>query len=200
MNTSKLLTEAIGTFFLLTVVAFTGNPLAIGAVLMILVYSGGHISGAHYNPAVTLAFYLRKKISRSESLQYVVAQLIGGVCAASLYFFVHHSFFLAQPAAQTSLLMAFFIEVLFTFLLVRTILMVAADTRVKGNQYFGLAIGGALFVGAMVGGPISGGAFNPAVGIAPLLINPDLLLAHLPLVALYILGPVIGSAIAASLP
>jgi aquaporin Z len=200
MQKAKLLTEFLGTFFLATVVALTGNPLAIGAVLMILVYGGGHISGAHFNPAVTFAFFLQQKISAKESLFYIISQFAGAILAALLYVFSTRLFFVAQPAAQTPFLTAFLVEVVFTFLLVRTILSVAADTRVKGNQYFGLAIGGALFVGAVAGGPISGGAFNPAVGVGPLLLNPTMFMNHLPLVGLYILGPVIGAAVAAKLP
>jgi aquaporin Z len=200
MNTPKFLTEFLGTFFLTTVVAFSGNALAIGAVLTVLVYSGAHISGAHFNPAVTFALFLKKKISSKESTGYVLAQFTGALVAAVFYLATHPTLFVVQPAPQASLLMAFIVEVVFTFLLVRTILMVAVDSRVKGNQYFGLAIGGALFVGATVGGPISGGAFNPAVGIAPLLFDVRLLMSNLPLVALYILGPVVGAALAARLP
>lgn len=199
MNTSKLIAEFLGTFFLVTVVAFTGNPLAIGAVLMILVYSCGHISGAHFNPAVTFAFFLRKKISLNESLSYILVQFAGAIFAAGLYLFIHHGFFLPQPALQTPWITAFVVEAVFTFLLVRTILTVTTDTRLKENQFFGLAIGGALFVGATVGGPISGGAFNPAVGVGPLLLNLPFLFTHLPVVLLYVLGPMLGALIAIQL-
>jgi len=197
MKNTKLLTEFLGTFFLVTVVSFTGNPLAIGGVLLVLVYSGGHISGAHYNPAVTLAMYLRKKISQTDALYYVAVQMLGAIAAAALYLFTHQVFFIPQPSAQTTLPIAFVLELIFTFLLVRTILSVAADSRVKGNQYFGLAIGAALFVGATAAGPLSGGAFNPAVGVGPLLLDINHLSNHLPLIVLYIAGPLAGGALAA---
>lgn len=195
MNNPKLVAEFLGTFFLVTVVAFTGNPLAIGIALMLLVYSGGHISGAHFNPAVTFAFYLKKALSQKEAIEYVIAQLLGGIAASIFYTMTHHDFFIPQPTG-VSWLTACIIEIAFTFLLVRTILLVAADTRVKGNQYFGLAIGGALMVGAFAGGPLSGGAFNPAVGVAPLLVALPSLSTHFSLILLYILGPLIGATLA----
>ncbi len=197
MKNTKLITEFLGTFFLVTVVSFTGNPLAIGGVLLALVYGGGHISGAHFNPAVTLAVYLRKKISQTEALYYVAVQMLGALTAAALYLVTHHTFFILQPSAQTTWPIAFILELIFTFLLARTVLAVAVDSRVKGNQYFGLAIGAALFVGAAVTGPLSGGALNPAVGVGPLLLDINHLAAHLPLVVLYIAGPLAGGALAA---
>ena len=195
MNNPKLLTEFLGTFFLVTIVSFTGNPLAIGVALMVLVYSGGHISGAHYNPAVTFAFYLQKALSKNEAIQYVSAQFLGGVAASIFYALTHTDFFIPKPTG-ISWFGALAIEVVFTFLLVRTILLVAADSRTKGNQYFGLAIGGALMVAAFAGGPLSGGAFNPSVGVAPLFVAIDSIAAHLSLIVLYIVGPLAGGALA----
>jgi len=196
----KLITEFFGTFFLLVVISLTGSPAVIGAVLMILVYAGGHISGAHFNPAVTIALYILKKISSEEALKYIGAQLLGGLAAVAVYFFIRGTYFIVQPTAHTPFLLAFFVEVLFTFLLMRVIMMVAVDPRVKGNHYFGVAIGAAVFVGASVAGPISGGAFNPVVGLAPLLFNPSNLFNNLSLVLLYALGPVLGAALAVVTP
>lgn len=195
MNNPKLITEFLGTFFLVTIVAFTGNPLAIGIALMVLVYSGGHISGAHFNPAVTFALYLKKVVSQQEAISYVIAQFLGAIAAAIFYALTHKDYFIPQPS-DVSWPVALVVEIIFTFLLVRTILLVAADTRVKGNQYFGLAIGGALMVAAFAGGPISGGAFNPAVGVAPLLIDLRNLVNNLPTIVLYIVGPLLGAAFA----
>jgi aquaporin Z len=195
MNNPKLITEFLGTFFLVTVVAFTGNPIAIGIVLMVLVYSGGHISCAHYNPAVTFAMYLKKAISKADALSYVTAQLLGGIAASIFYATTHPDLFIPKPTDITWV-QALLIEAVFTFLLVRTIMLVAVDTRVKGNQYFGLAIGGALMVAAFAGGPLSGGAFNPAVGVTPLLIDVQHLGSHLQLIVLYIVGPLLGAALA----
>lgn len=196
MLNQKILTEFLGTFFLVTVVAFTGNPIAIGVALMVLVYSGGHISGAHFNPAVTYAFYLKKAFTLKESLAYIAAQFGGALVASFFYTAATTEKFIPQPATTTSWPLALVIEIIFTFLLVKTILSVAADARVKGNQYYGLAIGGALVVGALIGGTISGGAYNPAVGVAPLLFDFTTLGMHLSSIALYILGPLAGAGLA----
>src|SRR5258708_772858 len=118
----KYLIEFIGTFFLVLVVAMTGNPLAIGAFLVAMVYAGGPISGAHYNHAVTLAVHLVGKISRQEALKYIGTQFVAAIAAAAVYFSLHQTLFLPHPAVQTSFVTAFLIELLFTFLLVHTIL------------------------------------------------------------------------------
>ncbi len=196
MSSNKLLAEFLGTFFLVTVVAMTGNPLAIGAILMVMVYAGGPVSGAHYNPAVTFAMFLKKQISARDGMLYVLVQAVGGLLAAALFFFLKGSYFSPQPAAETSWLVALLIEILFTFLLVNTIIHVT-DAKTKGNSYFGLAIGAALFIGATVGGPISGGAFNPVVGIAPWVFHVSELSSHLPLILLYLVGPLAGASLAA---
>jgi len=200
MPSTKLLTEFLGTFFLVTVVSFTGNPIAIGAVLMALVYSGGHISGAHFNPAVTLAVFLKKKISSTEAAQYVFAQFLGAACAVEMFFLTQHTFFLPSPGLKVSWLVAFLIETLFTFLLVRTVLATAVESRAKNNQYFGLAIGAALLAGAFAGGPLSGGVYNPALGLAAIFLDLTHLSEHVPLIVLYLAGPLFGGALAAKVP
>lgn len=194
MKNQKLVTEFIGTFFLLTVIAFTGNPMAIGIALMVLVYSGAHISGAHFNPAVTFAFYLKKTLSKREAILYVIAQFLGAVTASVFYTVTHDDFFIPSPTG-ISWLTALTVEAIFTFLLVRTILLVTTN-KVKGNQFFGLAIGGALMVAAFAGGSLSGGAFNPAVGVAPLLVNIGELNKNFSLLLLYIFGPLLGAGLA----
>jgi len=193
---NKYLVEFIGTFFLVLVVALTGNPLAIGAFLIAMIYAGGYISGAHYNPAVTLAIYLSGKIKQAEAVKYVIVQMIAGFAAAVVYSLLQGELFLPQPALQTPWVNAFVVEVLFTFLLVHTILRVAVSDKVKGNNYFGIAIGLALLAGAFAGGPISGGAYNPAVGVSPLLLDLANISTHLPTILLYILGPLVGAALA----
>jgi aquaporin Z len=193
---NKYLIEFIGTFFLVLVVALTGNPLAIGALLIVMVYAGGHISGAHYNPAVTFAMYLIGKIKKDDAIKYVGIQLIAGFVAAVVYSFLKGKFFVPEPAAHTSWMTAFVVEALFTFLLVHTILRVAVSDKVKGNDYFGLAIGLALFVGAAAGGPISAGVYNPAVGVGPLLLDFTKLSTREPNILLYVVGPLAGAALA----
>ena len=169
------MTEFIGTFFLVLTIGLTvipGNagviaPLAIGSVLMALVYAGGHISGAHYNPAVTLAVLMRGKCAISEVPIYLVAQ-IGGAAAAAFT-----AQFLVGPgtAAETiDVNKSLVAELLFTFALAYVVLNVATAKGTSGNSFYGLAIGFIVMVGAFSVGSISGGAFNPAVAIgAPLM-------------------------------
>ena len=165
------LTEFIGTFFLvltigLTVLAGTPfAPLAIGTALMIMVYMGGHVSGAHYNPAVTLAVWMRGKLPAAQIVPYWVAQVAGSLAAAfAVYLLTGHAFAPA-PAPGATALQALVAEILFTFALALVVLNVATAKATDGNSYFGLAIGFTVTTGAFAAGPISGGAFNPAVAV-----------------------------------
>ncbi|MEX1142135.1 MAG: aquaporin [Thermoleophilaceae bacterium] len=167
----KLVVEFIGTFFLVFTIGLAvvnaGQlaPLAIGAVLTVLVYAGGHVSGAHYNPAVSVAVFLRGKMASPGELgAYVVTQLIAGVVAGlvlTVFDFVDF-----QAAIETAgvgkMLVA---EFLFTFALVYVILNVATARGTEGNSFYGLAIGFTVMAGAFAVGAISGAAFNPAVAV-----------------------------------
>lgn len=176
----KYLVEFIGTFFLVLTIGSTvispgaGQfaPLAIGAALMIMVYAGGHVSGGHYNPAVTLGVFLRGKCAATEVLPYWIAQLLGGITAAILvgYF--------KGPGVAVPLELdvgpALVAEFVGTFALVYVVLNVATARATSGNSYFGLAIGSTVMVMAFALGGISGGAFNPAVafGLTVMGISP----------------------------
>lgn len=168
----KLIVEGIGTFFLLLTIALTAvigragasAPLAIGAVLMVMVYAGGHVSGAHYNPAVSLAIRIRRAMTTHELGTYAAAQLVGATLA------VIFARVLVPDAANVAELEPDFValavaEFLFTFALAWVVLNVATADGTKGNSYFGLAIGLTVTAGAYAVGPISGAAFNPAVAI-----------------------------------
>jgi aquaporin Z len=159
----KLTIEFIGTFFLVLTALITGNPLAIAGVLMVMIYAGGHISGAHYNPAVSLGVMIRGNINVGEMLQYWAAQIIGGILAAIVAGYLTGT----QGAGNEGIDMSksLISELLFTFALVFVVLNVATATRTSGNQYFGLAIAFTVLAGAFTVGSISGGAFNPAVAI-----------------------------------
>jgi aquaporin Z len=167
----KLIVEAIGTFFLVLTIGLVVlepgagalAPLAIGSVLMVMVYAGGHISGAHYNPAVTLGVFLRGRASGAELGGYWVAQVIGAICAALVTGYLKPD--AAVAAADPATGQAFVAEFLFTFALVHVVLNVATARGTTGNSYFGLAIGFTVMVGAWSVGAISGGAFNPAVAV-----------------------------------
>ena len=173
----KYITEIIGTFFLVLIIGLTGNPIAIGLGLAVLVYMGAHISGAHYNPAVTLAMYINDQIDIKESGKYVASQLIGSVIAVFILTELGQDSF--SVVSKTTEIQSFFVaEILFTFLLVFVILNVALNKDLKGNQFYGLAIGLTVTAGAFSVGDISGAVLNPAVSFGPSLmsfIDPQLI-------------------------
>jgi aquaporin Z len=198
------LTEFIGTFFLVLTVGLTvlnGTPLAplaIGASLMVMVYMGGHVSGGHYNPAVSLAVLLRGKMaSLAEFTGYVVSQLAGAVAAALVVYGVMGKSFAPAPAPDASLTAALLVELLYTFALALVVLNSAASAKTHGNSFYGLAIGFTIVVAAFAGGPVSGGAFNPAVGVGAILVNAVVGGGAVANLWLYIVGPLAGGALAA---
>jgi aquaporin Z len=167
----KYLTEFIGTFFLVATIGFTviapgaGDmaPLAIGAALMVMIFAGGHVSGAHYNPAVTLAVYLRGRCPAGDVIGYWVAQLAGAAVAAAIVLFMK-----GNPTVtplQPDVTRALVAEFLYTFALCYVVLNVATAKGTSGNSAYGLAIGFTVLVGAYSVGAVSGGAFNPAVAL-----------------------------------
>lgn len=173
----KLTVEFIGTFFLVFTVAATAllssdktlAAIAIGFVLMVMVYAGGQISGGHYNPAVSLAAAIRKALPWKDIVPYWLAQILGGLAAAFLA-----SGIAAMPEtapAEPELLNIIAGEFLFTFALCYVVLMTATTKASEGNSYFGLAIGSTVTVGAIAVGGICLGAFNPAVALAVPVIN-----------------------------
>jgi aquaporin Z len=194
----KYIIELIGTFFLVLVIGLTGNPLAIGSILMVMIYMGGHISGAHYNPAVTLAILVLKKITGREAMMYMVFQLIGALIAAlAVDSLLGHTF--APTPANGEVLKALVVEIIFTFALASVVLNVAASKATAGNSYYGLAIGFTVLAGALAGGAISGGVFNPAVGIGACLID-TIVGGHSSAgnIWIYIVGPCAGALLGAA--
>lgn len=167
----KYLVEFIGTFFLVLSVGMnviapgTGSlaPLAIGATLMVMVYAGGHVSGGHYNPAVTLAVWLRGRCPHRDVLPYIGAQVAGSIVAILTALYLK-----GEPAvtpAEIKIYPALLAEFIGTFALAFVVLNVATAKATAGNSYFGLAIGFTVVVMAFALGGISGGAFNPAVAV-----------------------------------
>jgi aquaporin Z len=201
----RYLTEFVGTFFLVftigcsVLVGTPMAPLAIGASLMVMVYMGGHISGAHYNPAVSLGLVLRGSFAASEYGAYVAAQLLGAIVASLAVWLVTGRTFVPAPAMGASIVAALLVEILYTTALVLVVMNVATAPATAGNSFYGLAIGFTVGAGAFAGGPISGGAFNPAVGLGPALIHAIIGRGSITHVWLYIVGPCIGAAVAASI-
>jgi aquaporin Z len=170
--TRKYAVEVIGTFFLVFTVGVSVlshsayTPLAAGAVLMVMIYAGGHISGGHYNPAVTMAALVRRRISGADAVAYWIAQFVAGLIAGVVARAV------VNPATVTTLhptghalVATGVVELLFTFALCYVVLNVATSKDQVGNSFFGLAIGFTVVAGAFAVGGISGGAFNPAVSL-----------------------------------
>ena len=200
----KYLVEFIGTFILVLVIGLTGGnsmaPLAIGSVLVVLVYMGGPVSGAMYNPAVTLAVLLRKKMETKEALLYMLAQILAAMASAYFFFLIWGKTWAPRPNTDINILKALAIEIVFTFVLALVVLSVATSKKSSGNSYFGLAIGFTVLAAAFAGGPISGGAFNPAVGIGPILIDSIFGTCHcdsINFLWIYLAGPFTGGALAA---
>jgi aquaporin Z len=169
---NKYIAEFIGTFFLVLTIGCTGigagsgviAPLAIGAALMVMVFAGGHISGGHYNPAVTLGVLIRGKVKSTDVVPYWVAQFVAAALAAVLTTKVLRAGATVTPIAL-QIVPALLAEFLFTFALVYVVLNAATAEGTSGNSFYGLAIGMTVMTGAFAVGDISGGAFNPAVAL-----------------------------------
>lgn len=169
---NKYIVELIGAFFLIFTIgmcvidpggAGAMAPLAIGSVLMVMIYAGGHVSGGHFNPAVTLAVTIRGKCTPADAVAYVIVQCIGGAAAAALVMFFKKGATVTPVVLETA--PAIIAELLFTFALCYVVLNAATAKANAGNSFYGLAIGFTVLAGAYAVGSVSGGAFNPAVAI-----------------------------------
>jgi aquaporin Z len=192
--------EFIGTFFLVLTIGLVTiephniglwAPLAIGSILAAMVYAGGHVSGGHYNPAVSLAVYLSNKLNSKDLWRYWAAQFIGGVVAAFVVIYlkgglVNHPIDLQAPKALI-------VEFLFTFALCYVVLNVAVARATAGNSYFGWAIGLTLIVAAYAIGTLSSAALNPAVAVGTTILNAS----HWSNLWIYFLANLLGGAAAA---
>jgi aquaporin Z len=198
----KYIVELIGTFFLVLTVGQTVvdspsgviPPLAIGSALMVMIYAGGHFSGGHYNPAVTLAVWIRGKCPTADVIPYWIAQFAGAALAAiTVIYFKGH----AAPDGGTPMDIpkGFLAEFLFTFALAYVVLNAATAKATAGNSFYGLAIGFTVLTGAFAVGGISGGAFNPAVAVGATIMN----LIKLNVVWVHLIADLAGGAVAALL-
>jgi aquaporin Z len=200
---SRYVTELVGTFFLVLTIGLTvinGTPMApiaIGSVLMAMVYMGGHISGAHYNPAVSVAILIRGKMKARDLVPYVTAQISGAILASLAVMVIVGDTFAPAPAPEAGLVAVLLSEGLFTFALTLVVLNVATDDVTAGNSYYGLAIGFTVLVGAFAVGATSGGVFNPAVGTGPILVDALAGDGAFDKLWIYWAGPLLGSVAAA---
>jgi aquaporin Z len=193
----KYIVEFIGTFFLVFTVGMSVRsgaplaPIAIGSALMVMIFAGGHISGGHFNPAVTLAVTLRGKAESKDLIPYWVAQFVAGTVAALLVTFI----FVGKPAAPAlhGTVPSLIVEFLFTFALAWVVLNTATAKGTSGNSFYGLAIGFTVLTGAVAVGGISGGAFNPAVGLGVFVMG----LEKIQQLGVYVLADLAGGVAAA---
>lgn len=193
----KYLVEFIGTFFLVFTVGMSVRsgaalaPLAIGAVLMVMIFAGGHVSGGHFNPAVTLAVWMRGKCDTKDVAPYMAAQFGAGLLAALVV-----ATMMGKPAfgsASHDVGASLVVEALFTFALAWVVLNSATAKATAGNSFYGLAIGFTVLAGAISVGGISGGAFNPAVGLGVVIMG----LEKLQQLGVYLVADFAGAALAA---
>ena len=186
------ITEFTGTFFLvLTIGLAAAEPLgalAVGAVLTAMIYMGGPVSGAQYNPAVSLAMLLRGRLAVRDLIPYWISQFSAAIAAAAVARVVADRNFGPMPGPGVGALSAILVEILFTFAMVLVILNVATSRAASGNSYFGIAIGLSVAGAMLAGQKISGAALNPAVGIAP-----NLLANQLGSMWIYVIGPAVGA-------
>jgi aquaporin Z len=202
----KTLAEFLGTFAIIFlgcgslmilerfphVLGPTIVPIIFGVTVACMIYTMGHISGAHFNPAVTLAFTLTRHFPKSEILSYWLAQFLGGFFALLLLFVIFpHGISFGATIPSIDIFNAFILEIVLTFFLMLVIVSVATDTRAEGTMA-GVAIGGIVTVCSYVGGPLSGGSMNPARSLAPLIFE-----GKIHLFWIYFLGPITGAILAA---
>jgi len=198
--------EAIGTFAIvffgcggmMVAERFPGaiSPAAIsvvfGLVVMAMIYTLGHISGAHFNPAVTLAFAITRHFPFRSVLLYWTAQCIGSLIASGLLFLLlPHGIGYGETVPRVPLLQAFIWEVILTFTLMFVVMGVAKDSRAVG-MLAGLVIGATVMLTAVVGGPITGDSMNPARSLGPAIAS-----GRIDVLWLYILGPMVGAVLGA---
>ncbi|KAL6053863.1 Aquaporin-8 [Balamuthia mandrillaris] len=205
---APFIVELVGTFmFMLSIglsVLSGGElaPLSIGATLMILVYSGGHISGGHYNPSVSLGVFLsgRGKLTLPRLVGYWLAQFFGAFLGALMYWAISHETFQVKPGAGFTSGQALASELFFSFLLINAVIQTATTKTQAGNSFFGLAIGFCITAGAVAVGqnmPISGGGFNPAVMTGAIIANAmDAGAERFEYIWVYWLGPFVASFVA----
>jgi MIP family channel proteins len=195
-----LAAEAIGTFALVFLgcgaiaigsLGTAGVAAAFGLAIMTMIYALGHVSGAHFNPAVTVGFAAGRHFPTSRVVPYWSAQVIGAIAAAALLRATLGDVPLGVTNPAGSDVQAFAWEVVLTFFLMLVIVAVATDTRAVG-QAAAIAIGGTVALGAIVGGPISGASMNPARSLGPAIVSGDLAALWI-----YLIAPPIGAVMAA---
>lgn len=194
----KYVMEAVGTFFLTLAMGLAGDAFGTGLMLAALVYAGMHISGAHYNPAVSFAYFIRRKISFNTFTGYLTSQSLGAFASAGILLFLSGEVFYVEPPASTDIYQQGTVELLLSFVLVLTYLSVTSSKVLASNKAYGLAIGLVLTGLIILGETISGSVFNPAISIG--VSGLDFLAIQggsFQYIPLYTLAPIAGASLAA---
>jgi aquaporin Z len=197
----KLIIEFVGTFFLAFSIAMTNGdggfqPLAVGFTLLAVIFMGGHISGAHYNPAVSLAVFIRQICPLKELLSFVPTQILATLAASAIVNGVTGQTVGPSPGKGYSTGDAFLMEFLWTFILITTVLNVATTKAQEDNSYFGLAVAGIIIGGAFCSGAVSGAMFNPALGTGFAIVDQLAGGDSLQYLWIYWIAPLLGSLVA----
>lgn len=169
----KVLAEFVGTYYLVFVVGCNvltgsiGSALSIGAMLMVMIYALGSVSGANFNPAVTVAIWSSQRglLPAKDAVLYILGQIAGGICAALTYGALFGRAFVIGPGGQYTLMAAVVVEVLYTMALCYVVLNVTTTRKQDGSNYFGLAIGFTVISASLTIGGISGCVLNPAAAV-----------------------------------
>lgn len=198
----KLTGEFIGTYFLILCgcgaividqvtqgsITHVGIAITFGLVIMSLIYALGDVSGAHFNPAVSIAFTVAKKFPASSLIPYIISQIAGAIAAGfTLKLLFPANDFLGSTIPAGTALQSFILEILLTFLLMFVIMKVAHGSRETG-MFAGIAIGSVVALEAMFAGPISGASMNPARSIGPAIVS-----GHTEHLWVYVTAPLIGA-------
>lgn len=161
----KYYTEGVGTFILVLTLGLSSEPLAIGFIYISLVYCAFSLSGAHFNPAISFAFFLKKDLSLSEFTGYALSQVLGAFLAAAILPSIINTVFFVQASSTSTYTQQITVELLFSFLWVLLFLVLVKSRNFKGTHLHGLVLGVSLAGFIMIAEPISGGIFNPAISI-----------------------------------
>ena len=184
--------ELVGTFFLTVAISLTGNPIAIGLMLMAMIYVGGHVSGGHYNPVLTFAVWMRGKLHTNDMLGYMAAQTAGALLGVWLFTMITNNVFAPEMAPGIQLGVAVLMEALLAMVLAWVFLTVTSIAKFKGSMLYGFSIGLTLMSISFVGG-----LFNPAVALAAMIcsIMKNGAFGDMNTAFIYIGGPLAGGAL-----